>query len=72
MIEKRRAVGVEFDIDGQTHQVRATREVIVSAGSIKTPQLLMLSGIGPKEELLKFNVRHIYLIIVFISSENTK
>lgn len=58
---------MEFDINGQTHQVRARKEVIVSAGSIKTPQLLMLSGIGPKEELLKFNVRQISLHNIFIS-----
>lgn len=46
-----RAVGVDFATAGQTRQVTAEREVIVSAGAINTPQLLMLSGIGPADAL---------------------
>jgi choline dehydrogenase-like flavoprotein len=46
-----RAIGVEFIQDGGTHKVHATREVILSGGSYNSPQLLMLSGIGPADHL---------------------
>jgi choline dehydrogenase len=51
LFEGRRAVGVRYERGGQEVVVRARREVIISAGSINTPQLLKLSGIGPKAEL---------------------
>ena len=53
MIEGGRAIGVEF-FQKQSHdrqQVRASREVILSAGAIGSPQLMLLSGIGPRSEL---------------------
>jgi len=45
------ATGVEYQHKGQTRQARAAKEVILSAGSIGSPQLLQLSGIGPKKVL---------------------
>jgi len=48
-----RAVGVEYLKDGQVHVARARQEVILSAGTYGSPQLLMLSGIGPADELSK-------------------
>jgi choline dehydrogenase len=45
------AVGVEYERGGQSHQVHATRQVILSGGTINSVQLLKLSGIGPAEEL---------------------
>jgi choline dehydrogenase len=46
-----RAVGVEVSINGATRIITAKREVIVSAGAVATPALLMRSGIGPAEVL---------------------
>jgi choline dehydrogenase len=45
------AVGVEYEQDGTTVAAGASEEVVLSAGAINSPQLLMLSGIGPAEHL---------------------
>lgn len=56
----RRATGVQFVQDGVTRTVRANREVIVSAGALQSPQLLLLSGIGPADNIREhgISVRH--------------
>jgi len=46
LVEGRRVVGVEIRHQGQVHQVRAGREVVLSAGAVNSPHLLQLSGIG--------------------------
>jgi choline dehydrogenase len=51
VIEHGRATGVRYQHNGEEHIARAEAEVIVSAGAVNTPQLLMLSGIGPADEL---------------------
>ncbi len=51
LLENRRAVGVEYRRGGRTIQARTQGEVIVSSGSINSPQLLMLSGIGDGDHL---------------------
>ncbi|GFT74078.1 glucose dehydrogenase [Nephila pilipes] len=56
IIDNLQAKGVVFDFKGQTREVRALREVILSAGTINTAQLLMLSGVGPRQELKKHNI----------------
>jgi choline dehydrogenase-like flavoprotein len=51
VIENGRAVGVEYEQPNGMHRACATREVVVSGGAIGSPQLLMLSGIGPAAHL---------------------
>jgi choline dehydrogenase len=56
LIERGRAVGVEYKIRGKTGKLLADREVVLSAGAFNSPKLLMLSGIGPEEELRRNNI----------------
>lgn len=51
-----RAYGVEFLTGGKLLKVRAKKEIISSGGSINSPQLLMLSGIGPKNHLAEHGI----------------
>jgi choline dehydrogenase len=51
LVEGGRAIGVEFSAKGRMMSVRAGREVLVCAGAVNTPQLLLLSGIDPASEL---------------------
>lgn len=50
------AVGVSFNYDGQSRDVYAKKEVILSAGALRSPQLLMLSGIGPSDHLKQLGI----------------
>lgn len=56
LFEGRRAVGVEYLQNGETHTVRANREVILAGGSYGSVQALMLSGIGPADELARHGI----------------
>jgi choline dehydrogenase len=56
VLEGGRAVGVEYDAGGRRQTARAEREVIVSAGAYGSPQLLMLSGIGPADHLREHGI----------------
>jgi choline dehydrogenase-like flavoprotein len=55
-IENKRAVSVEFRQGGTRRAFRARREIVVSAGAIQSPQLLMLSGIGDAKALREFGI----------------
>lgn len=56
LFDGKRAIGVEFDLDGATSSVTAAQEVILSAGAIHSPALLQVSGIGPAEHLSRLGV----------------
>ncbi len=60
ILDGKRATGIEYDHKGKTHTVTAATEVILSAGSVGSPQLLQLSGIGPKHILEKAGVELIH------------
>ncbi|XP_054004393.1 glucose dehydrogenase [FAD, quinone]-like isoform X2 [Hylaeus anthracinus] len=54
--DKKIAYGVQVRVDGALKEVKADREVILSAGSLQSPQVLMLSGIGPKDHLQEMGI----------------
>jgi choline dehydrogenase len=56
LFDGQRAVGVAYLRDGKLEQAQAAREVILSGGSINSPQLLMLSGLGPADQLRALGV----------------
>ena len=56
LFEGRRAVGVEFTRRGRLQRVRAEREVVLSAGAVGSPRLLMLSGVGDADALRRIGV----------------
>jgi choline dehydrogenase-like flavoprotein len=56
VFEGKRAVGVEYRKGGAVAVARASREVILAAGAFNTPQLLMLSGVGPADHLRELGI----------------
>jgi choline dehydrogenase len=56
LIDRRRANGVTCRIGGELRELRARHGVVLAAGAVQSPQLLMLSGIGPAEELRAQNI----------------
>ncbi|XP_041354282.1 glucose dehydrogenase [FAD, quinone]-like [Gigantopelta aegis] len=56
IIENKKAVAVEFVKNGRLQRVKAKREIILSAGTIGSAQIMMLSGLGPKEHLEKLQI----------------
>ncbi|MCW5651661.1 MAG: choline dehydrogenase [Ramlibacter sp.] len=56
LLDGGRAVGVEYRQGGELRQLSARREVLLSAGALLSPQLLMLSGIGPAAELQRHGI----------------
>ena len=56
LFEGKRAVGVAFREYGQPRTVRAAREVILCGGAVNSPQLLLLSGVGPADQLAQFDI----------------
>src|SRR5271169_6870093 len=60
LFEGKRAVGVEYLQGKEIKQIRARREVILSAGAFQTPQLLMLSGVGDSAALAKHGIASVH------------
>lgn len=60
VLDGKRCVGVRYSVGGQTREARVTGEIVVSAGTINSPQLLELSGIGQPDRLksLGIEVKH--------------
>ncbi len=56
ILDGKKVTGVEYDQGGETKTLHADREVIVSAGAFNSPQILMLSGIGPGHELNRHGI----------------
>jgi choline dehydrogenase len=56
IVERGKAIGVEYVKGGEKHIVHTDREIVVSAGSFQSPQILMLSGIGPADHLRSVDV----------------
>ena len=56
VIENGRATGVGYEVGKERQQVSAAKEVVLCAGSLMTPKLLMLSGIGPAEHLREHGI----------------
>ena len=59
IIENKKAVGVEcINKDGKYFTVSANKEVLLSSGAFGSPQIMLRSGIGPSEEILKHDIEH--------------
>lgn len=56
-LDGNRCIGVTYQKNGQTLTATASKEVILAAGAINSPQLLLLSGIGPQKQLQKHNIK---------------
>ncbi len=60
LFDGKRAIGVEYGMKGQCFQIYCNKEVILSAGAFGTPQVLLLSGVGPKQELDKHGIDQVH------------
>ena len=60
LMEGKRAIGVEYSHEGALKQLHANREVVLSAGALQSPQILMLSGIGPAAHLQKHDISMVH------------
>ena len=59
IIENKKAVGVEcIDKDGKSFTIKADKEVLLSSGAFGSPQILLRSGVGPAEEIIKHGIDH--------------
>jgi len=59
-VENGRALALHYRKDGQDHRLQAEREIVLSGGAYNTPQLLLLSGIGPADELRELGIQVVH------------
>ena len=60
ILDKDRAMGVRYVVDGRDEVARCSREIILCGGAVNSPQLLMLSGIGPADHLNAVGIRPLH------------
>jgi len=60
ILDQNRAMGVRYRIKGQDEVARCSREIILAGGAINSPQLLMLSGIGPADHLASVGITPLF------------
>ena len=60
ILDKDRAMGVRYVVEGRDEVARCSREIILSGGAVNSPQLLMLSGIGPADHLKSLGIRPLH------------
>lgn len=61
LFEAKTAIGLEYEKDGQRQQVHASRETLLCAGAFQSPQLLMLSGVGPQSQLDQHDIEPVHI-----------
>ena len=59
-VENGRTVALHYRQGGQDHRLQADREIVLSGGTYNSPQLLLLSGIGPADELRELGIRVVH------------
>ena len=60
ILDKDRAMGVRYVVDGRDEVARCSREIILAGGAVNSPQLLMLYGIGPADHLKSIGIRPLH------------
>ncbi len=60
--EGKRAVGVSYIRKGKKQTIKANKEVVLSSGAFNSPQLLMLSGVGPEDELVRHDIDPVHIL----------
>lgn len=60
LMEGKKTVGIQFKQEGNLKQIKATREVILCGGTFATPQLMLLSGIGPSAQITKHGIEMVH------------
>lgn len=56
LLNKNKTKGIQFRLNGKPHNVTCQKEILLAAGTVRSPHLLMLSGIGPADQLKKHSI----------------